>query len=197
MSTFAALGVPPELARSLDERGIRAPFPIQAAAIPDMLAGRDLSGRAPTGSGKTIAFGIPLVFLHDVPGFIVGSAVEKPFPSPPSAEELFGHAVHHALRARFCVERGRLWHAEYWLSALRDCALHIACLRRGLPAVYGRGFDDLPGEVRDGFADALVGTLERDELLRALACAVEGLLRESAGVEERAAQVAPRLRALL
>ncbi len=61
MSTFAALGVPRELARSLEDRGLRTPFPIQAAAIPDMLAGRDLSGRAPTGSGKTIAFGIPLV----------------------------------------------------------------------------------------------------------------------------------------
>lgn len=60
-TTFAALGVPPELARSLENRGIVAPFPIQAATIPDLLAGRDLSGRAPTGSGKTIAFGIPLV----------------------------------------------------------------------------------------------------------------------------------------
>ena len=60
-TTFADLGVPTELARSLENRGILAPFPIQAATIPDVLAGRDLSGRAPTGSGKTIAFGIPLV----------------------------------------------------------------------------------------------------------------------------------------
>ncbi len=60
-TTFAALGVPAELARSLEDRNIRVPFPIQAATIPDALAGRDLSGRAPTGSGKTIAFGIPLL----------------------------------------------------------------------------------------------------------------------------------------
>lgn len=60
-TTFADLGVPPELVRSLGRRGIAVPFPIQAATIPDALAGRDLSGRAATGSGKTIAFGIPLV----------------------------------------------------------------------------------------------------------------------------------------
>jgi superfamily II DNA/RNA helicase len=59
--TFADLGVPPALAQSLAERGIAAPFPIQTATIPDAIAGRDVCGKAPTGSGKTIAFGIPLV----------------------------------------------------------------------------------------------------------------------------------------
>jgi superfamily II DNA/RNA helicase len=59
--TFADLGVPPSIASNLAARGIEAPFPIQAATIPDALAGRDICGRAPTGSGKTIAFGIPLV----------------------------------------------------------------------------------------------------------------------------------------
>ena len=42
-------------------RYIDSPFPVQAATIPDQLAGRDVCGRAPTGSGKTIAFGLPLV----------------------------------------------------------------------------------------------------------------------------------------
>ncbi len=59
--TFSELGVPRWLAERLARRGIAAPFPIQAATIPDALAGRDVSGRAPTGSGKTIAFGIPMV----------------------------------------------------------------------------------------------------------------------------------------
>jgi superfamily II DNA/RNA helicase len=59
--SFADLGVPANVVASLADRGIDAPFPIQAATIPDGLAGRDLCGRAPTGSGKTIAFGIPLV----------------------------------------------------------------------------------------------------------------------------------------
>ena len=59
--TFAALGVPPELAARLERRGITTPFPIQAATLVDGLAGRDVCGKAPTGSGKTLAFGIPLV----------------------------------------------------------------------------------------------------------------------------------------
>ena len=43
-------------------------FPIQAAVIPDALAGRDVAGRAPTGSGKTLGFGLPLVArLHRRP----------------------------------------------------------------------------------------------------------------------------------
>lgn len=56
--TFAELGVPADLASVLAERGITSPFPIQAATLPDGIAGRDLCGRAPTGSGKTLAFGI-------------------------------------------------------------------------------------------------------------------------------------------
>ncbi|MGI8939824.1 MAG: DEAD/DEAH box helicase [Iamia sp.] len=58
--SFADLGVPTPIARVLADRGIAEPFPIQSAALPDALAGRDVCGRAPTGSGKTIAFGIPL-----------------------------------------------------------------------------------------------------------------------------------------
>ena len=59
-SSFADLGVPAEVARSLRVRGITSAFPIQALAIPPALAGKDICGRAPTGSGKTIAFGIPV-----------------------------------------------------------------------------------------------------------------------------------------
>jgi superfamily II DNA/RNA helicase len=59
--TFSDLGAPVWLGKNLARRGVTDPFPIQAATIPDALAGRDVSGRAPTGSGKTIAFGIPLV----------------------------------------------------------------------------------------------------------------------------------------
>jgi superfamily II DNA/RNA helicase len=60
-TTFAALGVPDDVVSRLSQRGITSPFPIQAATLPDALAGRDVCGKAPTGSGKTLAFGIPLV----------------------------------------------------------------------------------------------------------------------------------------
>ena len=60
-TTFAQLGVPSFICDALARRGITQPFEIQTATIADGLAGRDVCGRAPTGSGKTIAFGVPLV----------------------------------------------------------------------------------------------------------------------------------------
>src|SRR5215467_11987457 len=59
--TFTSLGVPAPLAAALTAAGIDAPFPIQAAVLPDALAGADILGRGRTGSGKTLAFCIPLV----------------------------------------------------------------------------------------------------------------------------------------
>jgi len=59
--TFADLGLGANIVRVLSELGAETPFPIQAATIPDVLAGRDVLGRGRTGSGKTIAFGAPLV----------------------------------------------------------------------------------------------------------------------------------------
>jgi superfamily II DNA/RNA helicase len=61
LPSFAELGVPAPIVARLSARDIHSPFPIQAATLIDALAGRDVSGKAPTGSGKTIAFGIPLV----------------------------------------------------------------------------------------------------------------------------------------
>jgi superfamily II DNA/RNA helicase len=58
---FAALGVPARLVRVLDRAEIRTPFPIQAATIPDAIAGRHVLGRGRTGSGKTLAFGLPML----------------------------------------------------------------------------------------------------------------------------------------
>ncbi|MGH8989766.1 MAG: DEAD/DEAH box helicase [Acidimicrobiales bacterium] len=58
---FSDLGVPPELAAALEERGILSAFPIQAATLPDSLAGRDVCGKAPTGSWKTLAFGLAIL----------------------------------------------------------------------------------------------------------------------------------------
>jgi hypothetical protein len=110
---------------------------------------------------------------------LFGTAAELPQTAPPPAAELFGYAVHHALRARFAIERGQRWLAEFWVSAVRDYALALACHRRGLPTSYGRGFDDLPAPVLAGFEGALPRSLDRDELLRALRVSVDGLVREA------------------
>jgi superfamily II DNA/RNA helicase len=60
-ATFAGLGLPTTLTAALAAAGITAPFPIQAATLPDALAGRDVLGRGRTGSGKTYAFALPLL----------------------------------------------------------------------------------------------------------------------------------------
>jgi hypothetical protein len=127
---------------------------------------------------------------------VFGQAVTKPFVEPPSAADLFGYAVHHALRARFCIERERFWQAEYWISGVRDYALALACRSRGLPARDGRGFDELPGDVLASFHGALVAALDRGHLLASLNIAIEGLLNESRGAVAHAKRVEPRLREL-
>ena len=110
---------------------------------------------------------------------LFGSYTDNPPIPAPIAGELIGYAAHHAARARFCIERGRFWQAEYWLSGARDYALSLACLQRNLSPHYGRGFDQLPAEIQTRAKDALVRSLDRAELLRALASIVDLLLDES------------------
>ncbi|HEY6866444.1 MAG TPA: nucleotidyltransferase domain-containing protein [Candidatus Eisenbacteria bacterium] len=128
---------------------------------------------------------------------LFGEAVTRTHVPPPSAATLFGLGAHHAVRARFCLERGRLWQAEYWISGARDQALALACLRHGLEPRHGRGDDDLPAGVTVRFTDALVRSIDRHELLRALGSAIEALLRESRDVREVASRVEVELRALV
>ncbi len=61
MPSFAELGLPEPVLRALTANGFTEPFPIQAATLPDTIAGRDLLGRGQTGSGKTLAFGLALL----------------------------------------------------------------------------------------------------------------------------------------
>jgi superfamily II DNA/RNA helicase len=60
-TTFATLGLSPDVVQALTAAGITDPFPIQALTIADGLAGRDVCGKAKTGSGKTLAFGLPMI----------------------------------------------------------------------------------------------------------------------------------------
>jgi len=59
--SWSDLGIGDNMSRQLVSMGAISPFPIQAATIPDVIAGKDVLGRGKTGSGKTIAFGAPLV----------------------------------------------------------------------------------------------------------------------------------------
>ncbi|VDC30349.1 DEAD/DEAH box helicase [Pseudogemmobacter humi] len=61
MTTFEALGLSPKILKALEKTALKQPTPIQAQAIPQIMQGRDLMGLAQTGTGKTAAFGLPLL----------------------------------------------------------------------------------------------------------------------------------------
>ena len=71
----------------LAKGGIATPFPIQAATIPAALSGRDVLGRGKTGSGKTIAFGVPLIT------FMARQGNQPRIPNKPRARPQYGCAV--------------------------------------------------------------------------------------------------------
>jgi ATP-dependent RNA helicase DeaD len=65
MTTFKDLGLSPNIQQALDELGYEDPTPIQEQAIPELLGGHDVIGQAQTGTGKTAAFGLPLLQYLD------------------------------------------------------------------------------------------------------------------------------------
>ena len=99
-------------------------------------------------------------------------------PRPPAAGDLFGWGVIYGLHSRACIERGRVWQAEHYIGAVRDHALLLACLRRGLPAVQARGYDDLPADSLASFNGTHVESLEPERLHSALSAAMRALLDE-------------------
>jgi hypothetical protein len=108
------------------------------------------------------------------------TAAGETAPTPPVAADLFGWGVIYALHSRSCIERGRVWQAEHYVGAVRDHALSLACLRKGLPAVQARGYDDLSAETLARFEATHIGAVEPAELRAALAASVLALMHEGA-----------------
>ena len=77
---------------------------------------------------------------------LFGTANERPVKPQPSAAGLIGMGWLYALHVRSSHARGRVWQAEYMVSAMRDQVLALVCLRHGVPTVEGRGIDRLPPE---------------------------------------------------
>jgi hypothetical protein len=91
---------------------------------------------------------------------------------------LVGYTWHHVRHARACIDRGRGWQAEHWISGVRDNVLTLAAARLGAPTDYAKGAHQLPDDVTGPLADALVRSLDAAELGRALAVATRAFLRE-------------------
>ena len=121
-TSFADLGLPADVVRSLTARGITEAFDIQIQAIPSAITGRDVCGRAPTGSGKTLAFGIPVM-----------ARVERARPHRPRALIL---TPTRELAAQIADELGKLQGARRRSIATFyggvGFGAQIAALRRGV-----------------------------------------------------------------
>ena len=125
---------------------------------------------------------------------VFGGAADLREPRPPKSEELVGWAWLYALHVRSSIKRGRLWQAEYMVSAMRDQVLSLACVRLGLPPRDGRGLDRLPKDVTGPLEAALVGRLSADDLSRSFRHVTHALLLE---IEHVAPELAQRLRPVL
>jgi hypothetical protein len=139
----------------------------------------------PSGLDLDVAFVPRAEFGPRGPGFrvVFGEAGEEREGADADPGHLVGLVWHHLLHARAGIERDRPWLAEFYLGAARDHVLELACLRHGETADYGRGFDRLPSSVTDPLEAALVGSLQPEELRRALAAVTAAYLVEVAELD--------------
>jgi hypothetical protein len=125
---------------------------------------------------------------------VFGTAGQPAPTPPPSHDTLAGKAWHHALHARVSIERRRWWQAEYWIGAVRNQMIALACLRLGHPVHYAKGAHLLPEELTAPLAATLVRSLDEAELRRALDAATTALAAE---LERTDPALASRLRPML
>jgi predicted nucleotidyltransferase len=114
--------------------------------------------------------------------------------APVPQDDLVGLGWHHLLHARMCIARGKPWQAEWLISGARDHVLALGCLRLGLTTRFAKGVDALPRELTEPAEEALVRSLDNEELVRALAAAIGAYRAE---LQQTDAELAGRLGPLL
>ncbi|MBL8860425.1 MAG: DEAD/DEAH box helicase [Planctomycetes bacterium] len=194
-SPFAALGLAPELAAALQELGYEEPTPIQRAAIPPLLAGRDLLGRAATGTGKTAAFALPLIQAADgTPPAPGRPRVLVLVPTRELAMQVAA-AIHRYGRARAATVLPVYGGQSIWQQ--------VRVLDRGVEAVVatpGRAADHLERGTLSLEDVRFVVLDEADEMLdMGFAEDIEAILARAPAARQTAlfsATMAPRIRAL-
>ena len=140
-TTFAELGVTENICRSLENKGILKPFEIQKLTITDGLEGHDICGRAPTGSGKTIAFGIPLIANSKRgepkhPGSLILA------PTRELAEQIFSELRTFAGKTKIGVVYGGVGYGNQIKSLKQGIDILVACPGR-LEDLIEQGFVNL------------------------------------------------------
>src|SRR2546421_9658320 len=133
MATFAELGLSEPLLDALQHLGYEKPTPIQEEAIPGLLEGRDIIGQAQTGTGKTAAFGLPLLQYIDVRDDEVQALVLTP------TRELCIQ-VTQALRA-YGEKKGVEIVAVFGGAPIRDQMSRLRQGGQGVVGTVGRGMD--------------------------------------------------------
>lgn len=129
---------------------------------------------------------------------LFGEALDDDFTEPAAATQLAGQAWLYALHARSSIARGRRWQAVHMIDGMRDQVIALACSRHDLPAVQGRGVDDLPQELTDSLTATLVGTCDTGALHDAFAATCAAFAGELAYVGQAlAVKLAPVLRELV
>ena len=128
-----------------------------------------------------VAFAPQADFAAKAPTFrlLFGAAAEPRRSERRTSEELLAYAWLYGLHVRSAIARGKLWQAEYLVSAARDSLLAAACLRHGVPSVEGRGMDQLPPDVTEPLRGALVTRLDAGEIARAFDVVIERLVAEA------------------
>ena len=158
--TFEALGLGTELVTELASLGYEEPTPIQKAAIPPLLAGRDLLGQAATGTGKTAAFALPILQL-------VGGT--KPEPLKPLALVLVPTRELAVQVCEACHRYGKgLGIAVAPIYGGQEFHRQVVALRRGVHVVVatpGRALDHMRRGTLDLSALRIVALDEADEML--------------------------------
>lgn len=120
----------------------------------------------------------------------------SPMPSTPrSPDDAFGWGVVFARHGHVCLQRRRYWQAAFCISSVRNAAMDLACLHRGLPARYGRGYDELPPDLLARFDASLFSDTNADDLDPALRAAI-GFLAEQGAAIPRTENVCRDLRDL-
>lgn len=109
---------------------------------------------------------------------LFGTAMATRPISPPDTSKLIAEGWLYALHLRSSFARKKWWQAEFMLSAMRDQALALACVRHGLAYREGRGLDALPEELRQQYERTLLRSLDQDNLLRSFRATCDLLLDE-------------------